>query len=249
MDLSDLLVSYKQVKTPSRPIPSILTLDSPTYMKPTVQEESQPVKQSQSTKQTPTTSYSISLSSVRAPGFGRKWTSPYKDKNRWATDLSNSYRKAGINNDDAIKMLIAQDALESGWGRSAQGKFNFGNITTGGSWKGNYVTGNDKNAKGESIKQKFRSYNSMDEYAADKIQFLKKLYDFDENDDINKFADKLAGSNRGKRKYAEATNYADSLTKVFNSFKKGGVIKAQSDSNQILEKNSNEYENRNKRGY
>ena len=67
----------------------------------------------------------------------------------------------------------------------------------------------------------------MDEYAADKIQFLKRLYDFDENDDINKFTAKLTGSNRGKRRYAEATNYADSLTKVFNSFKKGGVIKAQ----------------------
>lgn len=67
----------------------------------------------------------------------------------------------------------------------------------------------------------------MDEYAADKIQFLKRLYDFNENDDINKFTAKLTGSNKGKRRYAEATNYADSLTKVFNSFKKGGVIKAQ----------------------
>lgn len=38
----------------------------------------------------------------------------------------------------------------------------------------------------------------MDEYAADKIQFLKRLYDFDENDDINKFTAKLTGSNRGK---------------------------------------------------
>ena len=76
-------------------------------------------------------------------------------------------------------------------GRSAQGKFNFGNLTTGAKWQGDYVTGNDKNAKGEAIKQKFRSYNSMDEYAADKVQFLKRLYDFDENDDINKFVAKL----------------------------------------------------------
>nr|DAO49503.1 MAG TPA: Mannosyl-glycoprotein endo-beta-N-acetylglucosaminidase [Caudoviricetes sp.] len=45
-------------------------------------------------------------------------------------------------------MLIAQDALESAWGRSAQGKFNFGNLTTGAKWKGNYVTGDDKNARG-----------------------------------------------------------------------------------------------------
>ena len=155
------------------------------------------------------------------------WKSPYTNRKQWATELINAYKKAGITNDNAIRMLVSQDALESAWGRSAQGKFNFGNLTTGAKWKGDYVTGNDKNAKGEAIKQKFRSYNSMDEYAADKIQFLKRLYDFDENDDINKFVAKLTGSNKGKRRYAEATNYADSLTKVFNSFKKGGVIKAQ----------------------
>lgn len=149
------------------------------------------------------------------------WKSPYTNRKQWATELINAYKKAGITNDNAIRMLLAQDALESSWGRSAQGKYNFGNLTTGSSWKGNYVTGNDKNAKGEAIKQKFRSYNSMDEYAADKIQFLKRLYDFDENDDINKFVAKLTGSNKGKRRYAEAANYAKVLTGVYNGIPKG----------------------------
>lgn len=223
MDLNDLLVSYKQVRTPTKPIPAIPIIEQqPIYQEtPTVKTE----EPSNQVTNNPTTEYYIS--SVQAPGFKAKWNSPYKDKNKWATDLANSYKKAGITNDNAIRMLVSQDALESAWGRSAQGKFNFGNLTTGAKWKGDYVTGNDKNAKGEAIKQKFRSYNSMDEYAADKVQFLKRLYDFDENDDINKFAAKLTGSNKGKRRYAEATNYADSLTKVFNSFKKGGVIKAQ----------------------
>ncbi len=149
------------------------------------------------------------------------WKSPYTNRKQWSTELINAYKKAGITNDNAIRMLLAQDALESSWGKSAQGKYNFGNLTTGSSWKGNYVTGNDKNAKGEAIKQKFRSYNSMDEYAADKIQFLKRLYDFDENDDINKFVAKLTGSNKGKRRYAEATNYAKVLTGVYNGIPKG----------------------------
>lgn len=149
------------------------------------------------------------------------WKSPYTNKKQWSTELINAYKKAGITNDNAIRMLLAQDALESSWGKSAQGKYNFGNLTTGSSWKGDYVTGNDKNAKGEAIKQKFRSYNSMDEYAADKIQFLKRLYDFDENDDINKFVAKLTGSNKGKRRYAEATNYAKVLTGVYNGIPKG----------------------------
>lgn len=155
------------------------------------------------------------------------WKSPYTNRRQWSTELINAYKKAGITNDNAIRMLLAQDALESSWGKSAQGKYNFGNLTTGSSWKGDYVTGNDKNARGEAIKQKFRSYNSMDEYAADKVQFLKRLYDFDENDDINKFVAKLTGSNKGKRRYAEAKEYANSLRGVYNSFKAGGIIKYQ----------------------
>lgn len=222
MELSDLLVSYKRVDAP-RFTPSIPIIEQfPSYQTPIDKETNTP---SLPVQAKPTTSYSIT--SVQAPGFKAKWTSPYRDRNKWVSDLTQAYRRAGITNDNALKMLIAQDALESAWGRSAQGKFNFGNLTTGAKWKGDYVTGNDKNARGQAIKQKFRSYNSIDEYAADKLQFLKRLYDFDENDDINKFTAKLTGSNKGKRRYAEATNYADSLTKVFNSFKNGGVIKAQ----------------------
>ena len=161
------------------------------------------------------------------------WSSPYKDKSKWIADLTNAYKRAGITNDNAIRMLVSQDALESAWGRSAQGKFNFGNLTTGAKWKGDYVTGNDKNAKGEAIKQKFRSYNSMDEYAADKVQFLKRLYDFDENDDINKFVAKLTGSNKGKRRYAEATNYASLLKGVYNKYAGGGIIKYQNPAQPI----------------
>lgn len=161
------------------------------------------------------------------------WSSPYKDRSKWMADLTNAYKRAGITNDNAIRMLVSQDALESAWGRSAQGKFNFGNLTTGAKWKGDYVTGNDHDAAGNPIKQKFRSYNSMDEYAADKVQFLKRLYDFDENDDINKFVAKLTGSNKGKRRYAEATNYANTLKKVYNSYRSGGIIKYQEPANGI----------------
>lgn len=164
------------------------------------------------------------------------WKSPYTNRRQWTTELIDAYKRAGITNDNAIRMLLAQDALESSWGKSAQGKYNFGNLTTGSSWKGDYVTGNDKNAKGEAIKQKFRSYNSMDEYAADKIQFLKRLYDFDENDDINKFVAKLTGSNKGKRRYAEATNYAKVLTGVYNGIPKGEngmIIKYQNPAQPI----------------
>ena len=222
MELSDLLVSYKRVDAP-RFTPSIPIIEQfPSYQTPTDKETNTPSLPAQ---EKPTTSYSIT--SVQVPGFKAKWTSPYKDRNKWVSDLTQAYRRAGITNDNALKMLIAQDALESAWGRSAQGKFNFGNLTTGAKWKGDYVTGDDKNAKGQAIKQKFRSYNSIDEYAADKLQFLRRLYDFDENDDIDKFVAKLTGSNRGKRRYAEATNYASLLKGVYDKFERGGIIKYQ----------------------
>lgn len=225
MDLNDLLVSYKRIETPSRVVPTfqLIQPDIP-YRDAPSQDSPRP---QQVVTEPATTSYSISLSQVKAPGFQMKWNSPYKNRNTWVTDLAAAYRKAGVTNDNAIKMLIAQDAQESSWGRSAQGKFNFGNLTTGAKWKGDYVRGNDHDAKGNPIKQKFRSYNSMDEYAADKLQFLKNLYDFDENDDINTFTAKLTGKNKGRRRYAEATDYADRVAAVFRSFKDGGIIKYQ----------------------
>ena len=116
-------------------------------------------------------------------------------------------------------MLIAQDALESGWGKSAQGKFNYGNLTPGKSWKGKVVTGNDHDSKGKPITQKFRSYNSIDEYAADKVQFLKSLYDFNQNDDISTFTKKLQGENKDGRMYAGNPEYIKLVTKIYNTSK------------------------------
>lgn len=143
----------------------------------------------------------------------------YKDRSKWVKDLKDAYRKAGITNENALRMLIAQDALESGWGKSAQGRFNYGNLTPGRSWKGAVVNGRDHDSKGNPISQKFRSYNSIEEYAADKVQFLKTLYDFNENDDISTFTHKLQGGNRGKRKYAAGSNYIQLVTKIYNTSK------------------------------
>ena len=212
--VSNPTIDYKDITNPTNPFSE--------YNFNTVYDKPEalvvPVKDEAPVTNRPIASKSVTDKPVTA---NSTWKSPYTNRKQWATELINAYKKAGITNDNAIRMLLAQDALESSWGKSAQGKYNFGNLTTGSSWKGDYVTGNDKNARGEAIKQKFRSYNSMDEYAADKIQFLKRLYDFDENDDINKFVAKLTGSNKGKRRYAEATNYAKVLTGVYNGIPKG----------------------------
>jgi flagellum-specific peptidoglycan hydrolase FlgJ len=97
------------------------------------------------------------------------WTSPYDGKrDQWVEDMTAAYKRQGLS-DNAIKNLIAKNALESGWGRSAQGDYNYGNITTGSSWTGRYVQGNDHNADGEQISQRFRAYNSIDDYVKDEI--------------------------------------------------------------------------------
>lgn len=222
-------INYKDITNPTNPFSEYnfnTVYDKPEALVVPVKDEApveEVINKPESPIITPVANRPIASKSVtnKPVTANSTWKSPYTNRKQWATELINAYKKAGITNDNAIRMLLAQDALESSWGKSAQGKYNFGNLTTGSSWKGDYVTGNDKNAKGEAIKQKFRSYNSMDEYAADKIQFLKRLYDFDENDDINKFVAKLTGSNKGKRRYAEATNYAKVLTGVYNGIPKG----------------------------
>ena len=227
--VSNPTIDYTDITNPINPFSEYnynTTYDKPEALVVPVKDEApveEVINKPESLIITPVTNRPIASKSVtnKPVTANSTWKSPYTNRKQWSTELINAYKKAGITNDNAIRMLLAQDALESSWGKSAQGKYNFGNLTTGSSWKGDYVTGNDKNAKGEAIKQKFRSYNSMDEYAADKVQFLKRLYDFDENDDINKFVAKLTGSNKGKRRYAEATNYAKVLTGVYNGIPKG----------------------------
>ena len=242
--VSNPTIDYTDITNPINPFSEYnynTTYDKPEALVVPVKDEApveEVINKPESLIITPVTNRPIASKSVtdKPVTANSTWKSPYTNRKQWSTELINAYKKAGITNDNAIRMLLAQDALESSWGRSAQGKYNFGNLTTGSSWKGDYVTGNDKNAKGEAIKQKFRSYNSMDEYAADKVQFLKRLYDFDENDDINKFVAKLTGSNKGKRRYAEATNYAKILTGVYNGIPKGEngmIIKYQNPAQPI----------------
>lgn len=145
------------------------------------------------------------------------WINPYKDqKDLWVKDITNAYKKAGLN-DNAIKNLIAKNALESGWGKTTQGAFNFGNITTGNYWSENYVQGNDKDANGNLIKQNFRSYNTLDDFVKDEIDFLTRLYDFNQDDNFDIFINKLQGKNSGKRRYAEDKNYASKAKSIYNS--------------------------------
>lgn len=161
------------------------------------------------------TSYQVRVSNTEL----QQRNGRYSNKQQWVDDLTSAYKRAGLN-DNAIKNLIAKNSLESAWGRSIAGDYNYGNITTGSSWTGNYREGRDKDSEGNPITQRFRSYNDIDEYVQDEIQFLTRLYDFDQDDDISTFTRKLLGKNSGKRRYAEDPLYASKLISQFNQLNK-----------------------------
>lgn len=230
MQLSELFVSHKQVDPikfdfVEPELPTAIYINADRARKITSDEVSAPEAPTASTPTKPvSTPWIVSETFTRKPdskveipvSSNDKWINPYKDKNTWVADMTAAYKKAGLG-DNAIRNLIAKNALESGWGKSAQGDFNFGNITTGSSWKGRFVQGNDHNASGQKISQKFRAYNSLNDFVNDEIQFLTRLYDFNKNDDFDTFINKLQGNNKGKRKYAEDLRYIDKVRGVYNS--------------------------------
>lgn len=87
--------------------------------------------------------------------------------------LNNAYRKglqeAGLDPNFSL-MLVAQDAIETDYGRQVKGNFNYGNITIdkGDPW--HYQT---------SIGLKMKDYKSIEDYVKGKISFLqRKRYKF-----------------------------------------------------------------------
>lgn len=237
MELSDLFVSYKQVNpvkfefdAPTLPQPIYLNADRAKKALSEESEDSEDMSSWNADKDSDMKTWSVrSASSSSSPevrvgnassdngSVVSRWNSIYAgNQQRWVSDMKAAYKRAGLS-DSAIKNLIAKNALESGWGTTAQGSFNFGNITTGRNWKGKYVKGRDHDADGNRITHNFRAYDSLDDYVADEIQFLTKLYDFNQNDDFDTFINKLQGGNSGKRKYAEDRQYASKVRNVFNS--------------------------------
>lgn len=225
--LNDLLVSYKQVEGPKQSDIESVELPSTRYQRMLsyldTKKEETPKESTVENDTTEDTSdgfigwtFSTPTSSTSSKS-SVSWSSPYSSRrNQWVSDMTASYKRQGLN-DNAIKNLIAKNALESGWGRSAQGDYNFGNITTGKNWSGRFVQGKDSDANGNKISQKFRAYDSMDDYVKDEIQFLTKLYDFNQDDDFDTFIGKLQGNNSGKRRYAEDRQYSNKVKQVYNS--------------------------------
>lgn len=159
----------------------------------------------------------------------------YTNQRDFVEDMTAAYTKAlaarGISTDYA-KMLVAQDALESNWGKSSLVKdFNFGGIkAVNGTPFVEKETKEYSAGKGmHKTKSKFRKFNSLDEYVNYKISLLSgKRYQAFIGDPTQFYHRIKAGG------YATDPNYVAKLTNIYNnsifSAKQGGNIPSRIDT-------------------
>ena len=91
----------------------------------------------------------------------------FNNNEQFVKTLMSAYEKALQNrglDPRYAPMLVAQDANESGWGKSVKGNFNYGNITAKDGEPWHNQTG----------KRKWRDFTSVDDYVNSKIDFLSR---------------------------------------------------------------------------
>lgn len=172
----------------------------------------------------------ISIQEAAELKEGKIYTNPQD----FVRDMTAAYTKAltakGISTDYA-KMLVAQDALESNWGKSSLSKdFNFGGIKAveGTPFVEKETKEHDSEKGMYTTKAKFRKFNSLDDYANYKINLLngKRYQAF--IGDPSQFYDRVKAGG-----YATDPNYVEKLTKIYNSpifsAKQGGNIPSRID--------------------
>lgn len=154
----------------------------------------------------------------------KTWPDARKQKiATWTCDLMNAVGPTAALIGCSREAVIAQAALETGWGASVVGKHNLFGIKANKAWKGARVTVRTReviNGRSMMIDDVFRDYPSYAESVADHFAFLKKnsRYSrvFDPNDRMSdeQYFDELA-----KAGYATDPHYAQSLRNMLVSVK------------------------------
>lgn len=161
--------------------------------------------------------YNPETTTSSAPS-GNSGTYHYSDKKTFVKDMTEALKKQGFQNEETIKALVAQLALESGNGAKHQSNHNYGNITAQAGYKGQVHQGNDHDGKGNKIKAKFRRYNSLDEGIKDYVNLIKnKRYKIVDGDSADTIFDKLVAGG-----YAASPNYKTNLKSFYLHMKYGG---------------------------
>lgn len=155
---------------------------------------------------TPVTKSSKKASSKRSFSVGRP------DNDAFITNTYNLYKQQGLG-DSAALLMAAQDALESGYGRSQSGKNNISGIKG----KGTKRT-TKEGINGNVVVQEFADYNSPQEAAAAKIKLLN-------SSKYNAFSDDIAENilNRiikGGYQTGNKKKYYDDIMSIYNMYNK-----------------------------
>ena len=168
----------------------------------------------------------------------------YTSKQEFVKDMTAAYTKAlaaRCISTDYAKMLVAQDAIVSNWGKSSLSKaFNFGGVKAA---KGApFVEKETKEYSSKrgmhKTKSKFRRFNSLDDYVNYKISLLsgKRYQAF--TGDPSQFYSRVKDGG-----YATDPNYVAKLTNMYNSpifsAKQGGNIPSRLDL--LVEKFNNQF--------
>lgn len=150
-----------------------------------------------------------------APVNTTKTSKKYTNKNEFISEMTEAYSKAlklrGINPNYASYLAI-QDALESGFGKSYVGNWNYGNITVGSSGA-SYTEGKDHDGYGKQIINKFRNYDTLDDYINNKIDLLSGRRYRAFNGDISGFYSRVKAGG-----YAGDPNYVAHLNKLYGQY-------------------------------
>lgn len=143
----------------------------------------------------------------------------YSDNKKFVSDLTSAYEKElesrGLSKDYA-KYIVAQDALESNWGKSSLARhYNFGGVKE--TRKGEGVEMGTKEHDGEKMintKASFRKFNDLNDYVKYKLDLLgNSNYDvFSYNPD--QLYTRLVTA---KNKYATDPDYLDKMNKMYKS--------------------------------
>lgn len=228
--LSDLFVSYLAISEPSITIPEY-TVQSPSISFPTYEDIASKAETAKArTKAAAETtgpktnsgtsfkwgsggakeaSYTTSAENTTETKTQTEVSKPvYGGKDSWKVQMYEAYKRAGCS-DQYARNLIGQDALETGWGRHTVGDYNYGNIKAGKSWTGRSKTAHDKR---EGSNDAYRSYESIDHYAQDKLRLLSTRYHMTGNETPEQFADKLVAGG-----YATAKTYRKQVLQTIRS--------------------------------
>lgn len=143
----------------------------------------------------------------------------FEDKEQFVDTMSTLYekelRRRGKDPNYA-RWLVAQDGLESSWGKKPAAANNFGGIKGRGTVRDTteYIGGVKRR-----VKDSFRDFDSLEDYVEYKVGLLdgSRYKAFD--GDYNGFAERVA---RGG--YATAPNYSEALRRMVSSFQLGGLI-------------------------